>query len=196
MAKFYFDDQAADRAVSFFERGLKHIKGEWAGQPFILDEWQSDQIVRPLFGWKRPDGSRKYRTAYIEIPRKNGKSTLAAGIGLYLLFGDGEPGAEVYSAAADRDQARIVFDLARDMAARGVRRFIYTDIKRDGTLSGPNYAALSEFMEAIKRPVIAAGGVSSLDNLRELKKIGVEGAIIGQALYTGHIDLKQALELI
>jgi phosphoribosylformimino-5-aminoimidazole carboxamide ribotide isomerase len=86
-------------------------------------------------------------------------------------------------------------DLAKEMAALGVNRFIYTDIKRDGTLSGPNYAALSELLMKIKRPVIAAGGVSSLDNLKELKKIGVEGAIIGQALYTGNIDLKLALEL-
>jgi phosphoribosylformimino-5-aminoimidazole carboxamide ribotide isomerase len=86
-------------------------------------------------------------------------------------------------------------DLAKEMAARGVQRFIYTDIKRDGTLSGPNYNALSELMAALKLPVIAAGGVSSLENLLALKKIGVEGAIIGQALYTGHIDLKKALEI-
>jgi phosphoribosylformimino-5-aminoimidazole carboxamide ribotide isomerase len=84
-------------------------------------------------------------------------------------------------------------DLAREMAAAGVRRFIYTDIKRDGTLSGPNYTALSELMDTIKLPVIAAGGVSTLENLRILKKTGVEGAIIGQALYTGNIDLKLAL---
>jgi phosphoribosylformimino-5-aminoimidazole carboxamide ribotide isomerase len=86
-------------------------------------------------------------------------------------------------------------DLAKEMAILGVRRFIYTDIKRDGTLSGPNYEALSELMTAVKLPVIAAGGVSSLENLKVLKKIGVEGAIIGQALYTGNIDLKQALEM-
>jgi phosphoribosylformimino-5-aminoimidazole carboxamide ribotide isomerase len=86
-------------------------------------------------------------------------------------------------------------DLAKEMVNLGVTRFIYTDIKKDGTLSGPNYAALSELMQEIKLPVIAAGGVSSLENLRELRRIGVEGAIIGQALYTGNIDLKQALEL-
>ena len=86
-------------------------------------------------------------------------------------------------------------DLAIEMAAAGVRRFIYTDIKRDGTLTGPNYAALSELMEAVKLPVIAAGGISNLENLKELKRIGVEGAIIGRALYTGNIDLKEALEV-
>lgn len=112
---FYFDEKAATIAVNFFERLLHHSKGEWSGQPFVLQDWQREQIIRPLFGWKRSDGSRKYRRAYIEIPRKNGKSTLSAGIGLFLLFADEEPGAEVYSAAADRDQAAIVFDEAKAM---------------------------------------------------------------------------------
>lgn len=115
MDEFYFDEQAAQIAVNFF-RLLHHSKGEWAGQPFILQDWQRDEIIRPLFGWKRrSDGMRRYRTAYIEVPRKNGKSTLAAGIALLLLFASDEPGAEVYSAAADRDQAAIVFDQAKAM---------------------------------------------------------------------------------
>jgi Phage terminase-like protein, large subunit len=113
--QFWFDERAATVAVAFFEKLLMHTKGEWAGQPFKLQEWQRDGIIRPLFGWKREDGTRRYRRAYIEIPRKNGKSTLSAGIALYLLFADDEPGAEVYSAAADRDQARIVFDEAKRM---------------------------------------------------------------------------------
>lgn len=113
--EFWFDEDAADRAVEFFGRFLRHQKGEFAGQPLNLDEWQTEEIVRPLFGWKRRDGTRRYRTAYVEIPRKNGKTTIAAGIGLYLLFADGEPGAEIYSAAADREQAAIAFDLARSM---------------------------------------------------------------------------------
>lgn len=112
---FWFDEDAAERAVFFFARFLKHQKGELAGQPLALDEWQADEIIRPMFGWKRPDGTRRYRTVYVEIPRKNGKTTIAAGIGLYLLFADKEQGAEIYSAAADRDQAAIAFDLARSM---------------------------------------------------------------------------------
>lgn len=115
-AGFWFDQAAADRAVSFFEVCLTHTKGEWAGQPLKLSDWQADRIIRPLFGWKRADGTRRYRTAYVQIPRKAGKSTLAAGIALYLLMADGEPGAEVYSAAADRDQAAIVFEMAKGMA--------------------------------------------------------------------------------
>jgi phosphoribosylformimino-5-aminoimidazole carboxamide ribotide isomerase len=85
--------------------------------------------------------------------------------------------------------------LAREMVKFGVRRFIYTDIARDGTLTGPNYDAINELIEAIRLPVIAAGGISSLSHLKVLKQIGVEAAIIGKALYTGDIDLKQALEV-
>ena len=113
--KFVFDEKAADRACEFFPRYLRHLKGPKAGKPFELEKWQRDEIVRPLFGWKRPDGTRRYRTVYIFIPRKNGKSSLAAGLGLYTLFADGEMGAEVYSAAGDRDQAAIVFDAAKAM---------------------------------------------------------------------------------
>ncbi len=112
---YWFDDAAADRAVEFFAKCLTHSKGEWAGQPLNLDLWQEQQIIRPLFGWKRADGTRKYRTAFIMIPRKAGKSTLAAGIANFLLFADGEPGAEIYSAAADREQAAIVFEMAKGM---------------------------------------------------------------------------------
>lgn len=114
--EFWFDKAAADRAERFFETCLTHTKGEWAGTPLKLATWQAERIIRPLFGWKRADGTRRYRTAYIQIPRKAGKSTLAAGIALYLLMADGEPGAEVYSAAADREQAAIVFEMAKNMA--------------------------------------------------------------------------------
>jgi phosphoribosylformimino-5-aminoimidazole carboxamide ribotide isomerase len=86
-------------------------------------------------------------------------------------------------------------DLARDMKKLGVRRLIYTDILRDGTLSGPNYRTLAELISEVGLPVVAAGGISSLEHLEQLKRIGVEGAIIGQALYTGNIDLKQALKV-
>lgn len=108
---FWFDEDAADKAEAFFAH-LPHIKGRMAGKPFVLEDWQRDKIIRPLFGWKRADGTRKYRTAYIEIPRKNGKSTLCAGIALYLLFCDGEEGAEVYSVAGTREQALMVYEPA------------------------------------------------------------------------------------
>lgn len=113
--KYWYDEKAAEHAVSFFEEYLRHSKGEWAGQPLILEPWQRDEIIRPLFGWKRKDGTRRYRTCWVEVPRKNGKSTLAGGIALYLLRADREPGSEVYSAAADKEQAGIVFRAAASM---------------------------------------------------------------------------------
>jgi len=114
--EYYFDEEAADRAVNFIEQFCTHVKGELAGKAFILEKWQKDDIVRPLFGWKSKDtGFRKYRTCYVEIPRKNGKSNLAAAIALYLLFADGEPGAEIISAAGDRGQANIVYHIAQEM---------------------------------------------------------------------------------
>ena len=117
MSEYWFDASAADKVCEFFERYLVHSKGEFADKPFILENWQRE-FVREIFGWKNADGLRRYREVYLEIPRKNGKSTLCAGLALYLLFADGEPGAEVYSAAADTDQARIVFEEAKSMVFR------------------------------------------------------------------------------
>ena len=114
--KYRFNAKAARRAEQFFGVYLTHAKGAWAGKPFVLERWQRE-IVRTLFGWKRPDGTRRYRTCYIEIPRKNGKSSLCAGLALYLLLADREASAEIYSAAADREQASIIFDIAKSMVA-------------------------------------------------------------------------------
>ena len=105
-----FDRAAAEHATQFFGF-LKHSKGQWAGQPFELAPWQQF-ILWVIFGWKRADGLRRFRVAYVEVPRKNGKTTLIAGIGLYLLVADGEPGAEIFSAATKRDQAKLSWDEA------------------------------------------------------------------------------------
>jgi len=115
---YAFDAKGADRVVHFFETYLRHSKGEFAGRLFTLEEWQRRDI-RELFGWRHVEtGFRRYSTGWIEIPRKNGKSTEAAGLGLYLLTADGEAGAEVYSAAADREQASVVFREASSMAMK------------------------------------------------------------------------------
>lgn len=116
--KFHYEKAAAAHAVDFFQNYLCLTKGEWAGDPFILLPWQRKRIIEPLFGWKRPDGTRKYRTVYVEIPRKNAKSELAAGVALYMLTADGEPGGEVYGAAVDRPQARIIFERCVEMRRR------------------------------------------------------------------------------
>lgn len=114
-AGYWFDQAEAARVVRFFTRYLRHTKGELAGKPFDLAAWQAN-FLEELFGARRKrDNLRRYRRAHMEIPRKNGKTTLGAGVGLYMLFGDGEPGAEIYSAAGDKDQAKLLFDIGKGM---------------------------------------------------------------------------------
>ncbi len=108
----------ADRVITWIERYCCHTKGEWAGKALLLEDWQKD-IVRDIFGPRDATGARLVRTSLVGIPRKNGKSTLGAALALYLLIGDGEPGAEVYSVASDREQARIVFGIAQEMVRAG-----------------------------------------------------------------------------
>ena len=117
--KWRFDEALASRACTFIEH-LPHIKGQWARQrlKITLEDWQVF-IIANIFGWvDRDTGLRRFLTVYLEVARKNAKSTLAAGIGFYMLAADGEPGAEVYSAATTGDQARIVFEVARQMVLR------------------------------------------------------------------------------
>ena len=193
-----FSQYHADRAVKFFA-GLKHTKGQWAGTPFRLMEWQAEEIIKPLFGTieevgevvkthrkpeycgriivecdvqgdefgdivyyrdnKRIDAliigkntallkpTRQYRKCYVEIPKKNGKSEIAAGIALFLLFADDEASAEVYGAATDRDQASIVFDVARGMVEQSpaltTRCKIIDSRKRIAHTNGSFYRVLS-----------------------------------------------------
>ena len=106
------------RFKNFCEEVLVHTKGEWANRPFHLEAWQWKDIIAPLFGTMNPNGTRQYRTAYISLARKNGKSELAAAVALYMLLMDGEQGGEVYGAASDRDQASLVFNVAADMVRR------------------------------------------------------------------------------
>ena len=127
-----YDKEAADYAVNFIEC-LCHTKGTWAGKPFELIDWQ-ERIIRDLFGILKPNGYRQFNTAYVEIPKKQGKSELAAAVALLMTCGDGEQRAEVYGCAADRQQASIVFDVAADMIrmcpALGKRVKILASTKR------------------------------------------------------------------
>ncbi len=109
------DIKRAERVKRFIERYCSYSKGIWAGQPFRLLPWQWDELIKPLFGTITQEGIRQYRTAYVEIPKKNGKSELCAALGLYMLTNDGEDGAEVYLAASDREQASIVYMAAAQM---------------------------------------------------------------------------------
>jgi phage terminase large subunit-like protein len=116
-----FDVTAARKAIDFFPAVLHHYKGEWGprpgkplGDPIHLEPWQQF-IVGALFGWKRADGLRRFRELYLEVARKNGKTLMAAGLAIMLAFFDGEPGAEVYSIATKRDQAKFVWLDAKRM---------------------------------------------------------------------------------
>ena len=109
----YFDQHAADHVCYFFENFLTHSKGQFGATRFFLEPWQRDFLSR-VFGWKRADGTRRFREVFLEVPKKNGKSTLLAGICLFALFD--EMGAEVYTGAVDRSQASIILDECGNMA--------------------------------------------------------------------------------
>jgi len=126
---YYFDEEAASDAIDFFAN-LRQSKGRWGrghgglGDPLVLQPWQAF-VIGCIFGWKIAGGPRgpgtglrRFRTAYVSVARKNGKTTLAAGVALYLLDFDGEPGAEVYAAATKRDQARLCWTEASRMVAK------------------------------------------------------------------------------
>lgn len=122
----WYDAAAGERVVEFIEKFCRHHKGEWAGNLIELQGWQKDRFIRPLFGWKRADGTRRFRTGWIEIARKNTKTTSAAGCGLYLMVGDGEPGAEIYCTATKEAQAKILHRDATAMvkASPELKRFV------------------------------------------------------------------------
>ena len=126
--KYFFDDKSAKRACDFIETFCRHTKGSLAGQKFILEDWQKE-IIEAIFGWKSKETKlRKFRQCFIFLPRKNGKTTLMVGIALYMLFSDGEKGAEIVSAAADKEQARLSFSIAKNMTLQEPEL-----IKRAGT---------------------------------------------------------------
>jgi len=125
----YFDESAAWRVIIFCS-ACQHYKGDFAGKTFEPEPWQHF-FLWVLFGWYRADGTRRYRTAYLEIARKNGKTYLGAVIGLYLAMADGENGAEVYSVATKRDQARICHGDAKNIILKSPALRGYFDILRD-----------------------------------------------------------------
>lgn len=145
--EYYFDEKEATRAVAFIETMIRHCKGDKAGELLILEEWQKDDIIRPMFGWKNKEtGLRKYRQIYCCIPRKNGKSTLGAAIGLYILFADNEKGAEVFSCAGDRNQASIIFNIAKTMVELSPQLFQRAKLFRNSIVNpakGNTYKVLS-----------------------------------------------------
>lgn len=133
---------SAERVRTFFQKHLRHTTGEWAGQPFILLPWQWRDVIAPLFGWKRKNEKgewvRRFSRGYLSCAKKNGKSGLFAGLELYLLLADGEPGAEVYTAAGDRDQAAIIYREAVKMieASAGLTKLCHC-VDSSKVINGP-----------------------------------------------------------
>lgn len=115
--KYHFDIEKATRPITFIEKFCKHSKGQWAGKPVVLDLWQK-AIIQTLFGFVDEKGLRRYRECFIVVARKNGKSTLLSAIGLYMLFADHEGGAQVCCVASKKDQAKIVFEEAKNMVSQ------------------------------------------------------------------------------
>jgi phage terminase large subunit-like protein len=153
-----FDINAADRVRRFFAKFLRHSKGQFAGKPFELLDWQWDRVIAPLYGWRRADGRRRFTRAAIGIPKKNGKSTLLAGLGLYHLVADGEKGAEVYSAAADRDQAGIIYNEAATMVdASPVLRHRIEVVRSRKVL---NFSSANGIYKALSRDVPTKEGLN------------------------------------
>ena len=145
--KYYYDEVEGDRAVAFIETMIRHCKGDLTGQLLKLEDWQKNDIIKPLFGTKHKEsGLRRYRTCYVEIPRKNGKSTLGAAIALYILFADNERGAEVFSCAGDRNQAGIIFNIAKSMVEMSPELFKRGKLYRNSIINpskGNTYKVLS-----------------------------------------------------
>lgn len=144
----YYDEKAANRVVLFFKKFLRHSKGQWAGKAFVPLEWQEWDLLRPLYGWMRADGTRRFRRAYVQVPKKNGKSTICAGLALYMLIADKEAGAEVYGAAMDKEQASIIYKEAESMVKQSPAlkfRLRVTPSKKmiKDTKTGSYYRALS-----------------------------------------------------
>lgn len=152
----YYDQDDADHAVEVIEN-FKQYKGEWRGEDLELMRWQKDRIIRPLFGLKRPDGTRQYRECFIFVPRKNGKSALSAAISLYLLMYDGESGAEIYGCASNRDQAsKVLFNPAWKMLKQDPYLYDMVNIlKREKRIE---YQDEDSYYEAISRDSASSEG--------------------------------------
>ena len=146
-----FDQAKADRVCAFFSM-LKHTDGKFYGQPFKLLPWE-EKILRDVYGTVKEDGTRQYRYIWVEVPKKNGKSQLGAGVALYHLFADGEINGEIYGCAADREQASIIYD-----AASKTLEIIPTLLKRSKIL--PSYKKITDRVSGSRYKVLSSEAYS------------------------------------
>jgi phage terminase large subunit-like protein len=170
----FFDLPAADRVRRFLAKLVRQSKGDFAGKPLELLDWQWQNVVAPLYGWKRANGVRRYRRATVFVAKKNGKSTLAAGLILYGLVADGEQGAEVYGAAADRNQASIIFDEVAAMVRQSPALEKRLDVNR--TVRRVAFLEANSFYQVLSKDSRKSGhGInSSLSVVDELHVVNRE----------------------
>jgi phage terminase large subunit-like protein len=188
---YSFDPVAADHVCDFIEAFCCHSTGRFAGQPFLLEPWQRD-FLRSLYGWKRPDGTRRFREAYLEVPKKNGKSTLLAAMALYGLFE--EPGAEVYPGAVDRAQAGIIFNECAKMVRASPALSKHLEIVE--SKKRIVFAARNAFLSAMSADVPNKDGLnSSLTILDELHRFA-SPALYDVMKYAGAARAEPILAII
>lgn len=154
-----FDLAAADHVVEFFARFLRHSDAPWTGQPFNLMDWQADDVIRPLFGWMRADGMRRYRMSYVEVPKKNGKTGLVGGVILYMLCADGEYGAKVYLAASDRNQAGEMFAASANLVKQSP--FLNQAVKVIGSTKRMYYGAQNSQLVTLSADAYRNEGINA-----------------------------------
>jgi len=152
----YYDNKKAERVIKFIEN-LKHVKGRWYNTPFKLLKWQ-EEIIRNLFGIIKPNGARQINTCYVEIAKKQGKTTIGAAIALYMLTADGERGAEVYSCAADRAQASLIYNCAVEMLA--LCPALKKRLKVVASQKRIVYPAMNSFYQVLSSEAFSKHGIS------------------------------------
>lgn len=190
----WFHPEIAEHVCDFFETYLVHSKGKWAGQPFILADCQRNDIILPAFGWTRPDGKRRFNTIGIWVAKKNFKSTMGAGFGLYGLVGDSEGGAEVYCIANDRDQAGIVYRTAADMVEFSPQ----LSKKLKCTRSSKTIAyGTSAWMRALSADASSAEGRNaSMIIIDEIHKFDARGRLLYEAMKYGGVAREEPLTIV
>jgi phage terminase large subunit-like protein len=161
----WFDDEAGDFAGRWIEKYCRHHKGEWAGRPLTLAAWQRENTSQ-IFGWKRPDMTRRYREVWWHTGRKNGKTQIAGGVGLFLLVGDNEPGAEVYTTATKKDQAAICHEAARQMVKRSPELRDYVKVPKN-KLANLTIDASASFMAILASDYGTLDGLNPHGDLRD-----------------------------
>jgi phage terminase large subunit-like protein len=177
---YYFDEDAADRVCDFFPKYLRHSSGRFAGKPFILDDWQRDCVSR-AYGWKRPNGFRRFSEVYLEVPKKNGKSSLLAGLALYGLCE--ERGSEVYTGAVNKLQAQIIYREAERMVRKSPK--LRQVLKITSSLRRIQFPKIDGLFESLSADIESKDGINMthgiLDEIHRFKK----SALYDILLYAG-----------